>query len=447
MKARNLLTGLIFLGLVLGVLIGHFVLYDASAIGTDAYTDSIQGWRNAGELVFIRPLQMMIIPLVFTSVLTGIMSIGDPKKLGILGGATVIFYVTTMILAVVVGVAMAATLQPGSNLPSEVIQEGLAAGQTKVAEIGAVERASEGIGAAWLNILYQMVPNNFLSAAVEVQALSVITGTILLGIGIVVVGDKKTKPFKDAIEGLHEVLMTIVQWIIWLMPLGVMFLVAWAVAAIGLGTLFQSLGKYVIIVLVGLLIHMTISLPAVLAIVGKLNPYKFMWSMRAALMTAFGTSSSMATLPVTIETCHEAGCSKRATGLVLPLGATVNMDGTALYQGVTVIFFFQAFGYDLGFAQYLAIVMTATLAAIGTAAVPGASFITMIIIIGAVNTTMAGTSGFDPVPAAAIGLILPVDRILDMCRTTVNVWGDSVGARAISRLAPDEEEEREAAFA
>jgi solute carrier family 1 (neuronal/epithelial high affinity glutamate transporter), member 1 len=447
MKPRNLLTALIFLGLILGVLLGQFLLYDSNPVDASAHAAKLAGWYTAGDLIFLRPLRMLIIPLVFTSVLTGIMSIGDPKKLGMLGGATVLFYVTTMIFAVVVGVTMAATLMPGAGLSETTIQAGLSDGASKVADVASGAVTTQGIGGAWLNILYQMIPNNFLQSAVEVQALSVISATILLGIGVVVVGEK-TKPFQDVVEALHEVLMTIVQWILWLMPLGVMFLVAWAVGKIGIGTLFEALGKYVVIVLAGLLIHMALTLPAVLWVLTRINPYRFMWKMRAALLTAFGTSSSMATLPVTIETCHEAGCSKRATGLVLPLGATVNMDGTALYQGVTVIFLFQAFGYELGFAQYLATVLTATLAAIGTAAVPGASFITMMIIITAVNTTLAGgVEGFNPLPLAAIGLIVPVDRILDMCRTTVNVWGDSVGARAISRLAPDIEEDREAAYA
>lgn len=446
MSKRNTLTVAIFAGLLIGVLVGQFALYDAAA-DPATQAEALQGWYNAGDLIFIRPLKMLIIPLIFTSVMTGIMSIGDPKKLGLLGGATIFFYVTTMIAAVVVGVTMAATLQPGASMAqNEDLLATVADQAGALPDVPVADSAAEGIASAWLNILYQMVPDNFLRAAVEVQALSVITATILLAVGVVMIGDKG-KPIRDLVESMHEVLMTIVQWIIWLMPLGVMFLVAWAVGKIGIQTLFGGLARYVLIVLAGLLIHMFLTLPSVLWLLTRINPFRFMWDMKPALLTAFGTSSSMATLPVTIETCHESGCSKRATGLVLPLGATVNMDGTALYQGVTVIFLFQAFGIELHFVQYLAVILTATLAAIGTAAVPGASIITMMIIISAVNTTMVGAEGFTPLEFAAIGLILPVDRFLDMCRTTVNVWGDSVGARAITRLAPDESEEREAAFA
>jgi len=269
---------------------------------------------------------------------------------------------------------------------------------------------------------------------------------MLLGIGLVAAGDR-AKPFLAVVQALHDVLMTIVRWLLWLMPLGVFFLVAWAVGKMGVMNLFEALRNYVLVVLMGLGIHMFITLPLVVFLFAKVNPFKFMWSMRPALLMAFGTASSMATLPVTLETAVDnGGCSKRASGLVLPLGATVNMDGTALYQGITVIFLFQAYGYDLSMVEYLIIVLTATLSAVGAAGVPGGSLATILIIITAVNMTLSKT-GQPELPLSAIGLILGVDRLLDMCRTMVNVWGDSVGARVISRLAPDEIEDKEKAFA
>jgi len=442
-KKTNLLTFLIFLGLLLGVLVGHFVLWNAEAT-IEGREQAVAVWKTMGDLVFVRPLRLLIIPLIFTSVLTGITSIGDPKRLGLLGGATIVFYVVTMILAVVVGVSLGAFFQPGAGFPEDLratIGAGANAAQAVAGDGG-------GLSGAWLSILKQMIPVNFFQAAVDGQALSIITATIFLGVGIVAVGEK-AEPFTRAVEALHEVLMTLVQWVIWIMPLGVFLLVAWAVGKVGLETLTKSLGTYVAVVIGGLSLHMFITLPLVLWLLIRVNPYQYMWRMRAALLTAFGTSSSMATLPVTIETAsEEAGCSKRAAGLVLPLGATVNMDGTALYQGIAVIFLFQAFGIDLSFTEYLAIVLTATLAAVGAAGVPGGSIATILIIIAAVNSTLAVSGeGAPQLPLAAIGLILPVDRFLDMCRTTVNVWGDSVGARIITRLAPDEEEEREAAYA
>lgn len=448
MSKRLLLTILIFAGLILGALIGQFMLFDPQA-SIEKVNQTVGFFELAGKYVFIRPLMLIVVPLVFTSVLTGVVSIGDPKKLGLLGGATLGFYVITMLMAVGVGVTLGATTKPGVGIDQALIASTQVAGEERVESIKqkqASEGGGEGIGAAWKKILDQMIPDNFLKAGAEGQALSIITATMLLGIGLVAVGDR-AGPFVNAVESLHEALMTLVRWIIWLMPIGVMFLMAGAVGRTGIHAMFASLAKYVVVVIIGLGIHAFITLPVVLFLFTKTNPYKFIWNMRPALLMAFGTASSMATLPVTIETARDyGGCSKRATGLVLPLGATVNMDGTALYQGIAVIFMFQAFGYELHLAEYLVIVLTATLSAVGAAGVPGGSLATIMIIIAAVNTTLAGT-GKDPLPPEAIGLIIGVDRILDMCRTMVNVLGDSVGARIITRLAPDLEESRERAFA
>jgi len=443
-KSTNILTALVLIALVFGALIGQFALFDADA-SPEKVAETVGPWKTAGDLVFIRPLTLLIIPLVFTSVFTGITSIGDPKKLGMVGGATLLFYVTTMIFAVTIGVTLAMTLTPGAGIDQATLDQALAAGQGAVQEKAPEVSEDSGLGGAWLGILEQMIPKNFIASAASGTALSVITSTIFLAIGVIAVGEK-AKPFTAAVEGLHEVLMRLVEWILWVMPVGVFFLVAWAVGGLGLGKLAGVIATYVVVVLFGLALHAFGVLPLVLYLLARINPFKYLWDMRPALLTAFSTSSSMATLPVTIETASDAGCSRRAAGVVLPLGATVNMDGTALYQGITVIFLFQAFGYELEFAQYLVIILTATLAAVGAAGVPGGSLATILIIINAVNLTMAGTPEFSPLPLAAIGLYLPVDRILDMCRTTVNVWGDSVGARVISKLAPDLEQEKEKAF-
>ncbi len=443
-KSTNLLTVLVLVALVLGALIGQFFLFDADA-SPEKVAETVGGWKIAGDLVFIRPLTLLIIPLVFTSVFTGITSIGDPKRLGVIGGATLVFYVVTMIFAVSIGVTLGSVFQPGAGIPPEVQEQALSAGAGTVVAKAPTVAAGAGLGSAWLGILEQMIPKNIVASAASGTALSIITATIFLAIGVIAVG-APARPFTAAVEGLHHVLMRLVEWILWAMPLGVFFLVAWAVGGIGLQTLAGVIGKYVVLVLVGLSLHAFGVLPLVLWLLARTNPFKYMWSMRPALLTAFSTSSSMATLPVTIETAADSGCSRRAAGVVLPLGATVNMDGTALYQGITVIFLFQAFGYELEFAQYLVIVLTATLSAVGAAGVPGGGLATILIIINAVNLTMAGQPEFEPLPLAAIGLYLPVDRILDMCRTTVNVWGDSVGARIISKLAPDTDEEREEAF-
>ncbi len=423
----NLLTLLILVALVAGALVGQFFLYDADAT-LAKLEENTRPWRTIGELVLLRPLFLVITPLIFTSVLTGVTSIGEPKKLGVLGGATLLFYVVSMLIAVVTGVTLAAIFQPGAGV--EALTQTVAAPEIREIE--------GGLSNAWLQLLYTIIPNNFFSAVVNGETLSVITATMVLGVALTFLGDR-ARPFLAVVESLHEALMLIVRALLWLLPAGVFFLVAWAVGRMGLNQLFDSLKAYILVVLAGLLIHSLIWLPAMLWVLARVNPYKFMWAVRQPLLMAFGSASSLATLPVTIEACvDKGGCSRRASGLVLPLGATVNMDGTALYQGVCVIFLFQVFGIELHFTQYLIVVLTAILSAIGAAGVPGAGLATTIIVINAVNISLAAIPGVSPLPPAALGIIIGVDRILDMCRTTVNVYGDMIVARIITRIAPDD---------
>ena len=450
MSKTTLLTVLILIGVVLGVAVGHFFLWSPGATAAQLTQDTAI-WKTIGEFVLMRPLKLIALPLIVTSVVLGIATIGDARRLGLLGAATLTYYITTMVFAASLGVILAALVKPGSGIPDEVKQNALAAGQAHLQNIP-VAATGGRVGSAWMSILQQLIPDNALRAAVTPDFLSIIVICIVTGLGLVAIG-AKAKPFIDALEALHEALMAIVRVILWAMPLGVFCLVAWSVGTMGLGNLAGALAKYVFVVLLGLSIHLFATLPAVLAVFGRTNPYRFLWRMRPALLMAFGTASSVATLPVTIETARDhGGCSRRATGLVLPLGATVNKDGTALYQGVAVIFMFQAFGYDLHFAQYLTIVLTATLAAVGAAGIPAGGLVTTLIIIAAVNSTIAANNpDIDPLPlAAALGLILPVDRVLDMVRTMVNVSGDAIGARLMTRLAPDtpsEQPGREAALA
>ena len=270
------------------------------------------------------------------------------------------------------------------------------------------------------------------------RTLGVIIFALVLGLALAA-GGEHTLPAVRFFEAMFDALMRLVLWIIWLTPIGVFFLVAWTVGNIGFENIIGPISKYIVVVLVGLAIHGIIVLPVILAILTRKNPFRFMWQMSRALMTAFGTDSSSATLPITIECAvTEGGCSKRSANFVLPLGATVNMDGTALYEAVAVIFLFQLYGIDLSFGQLLIVAITATLAAIGAAGIPSAGLIMMVIVIHAVNTSLAGTG--KELPMEAIGVVIGVDRIVDMCRTTVNVWGDAVGAKIITRIAPDEPE-------
>lgn len=447
-KKENLLTLLIVLGLVLGAIVGQFLLYDAS-LSDEALRDAARPWQVAGEVIFIRPLMMMIVPLVFVSVAVGVASIGNPQKLGIVGGATVLFYLGSMALAVALGLALVSVIKPGVGVDESAL---LSSGVSAFESGGISERIAGGpanVGGSFLGLIYSMVPNNFLQAAVEGNTLPVVIGGIIIGLALVL-GGEKCKITIQVLEGAFEALIKLVMWIIWLAPLGIFFIVAGRVGQVGLVNLVGPLGWYVLTVVLSLLIHGAVLLPIVLKLLGKTNPYKFMWSVRKVIITAFSTASSTATLPVTLEECQTSGgCSKRATNFVVPLGATINMDGTALYQAVAVVFLFQMLDFDLTLGQMVIILVTATLAAVGAAGIPSAGLITMAIVINAVNASLSavGGEGARTLPMYTVGIILGVDRVLDMCRTAVNVWGDCIGAKIITRIAPDDEEEREKALA
>jgi Na+/H+-dicarboxylate symporter len=426
-RNTNILTILILLGLVAGALVGEYVLHDP----TGANVDQLQWLKEVGNIVLIRPLKVLIIPLILFSVISGITRIGDPAKLGIVGIATLVYYLATMFTAVTLGACLVTWIAPGV-LPSDVQLTLIETSQATAA----IEHAPRALSSAWLNILYQIVPVNIFQDMVNGQPLGIIAFAIAFGLAITAGGDK-TKAARDICNACFEGLMILVRWVIWLTPIGVFFLVAWTVGKIGFGSIKGPLGWYMATVLIGLAVHGFVILPLVLYVFSGKNPYQFMWQMKRALMTAIGTDSSSATLPVTIDAAENEGeCSKRAANFVLPLGATVNMDGTALYEAVAVVFLFQLFGIDLDISQLAVVVITATLAAIGAAGIPSAGLVTMVIVITAVNMNLTGSAD-GPLPIAAIGIIIGVDRILDMCRTAVNVWGDAVGAKIITRIAPD----------
>ena len=443
MNRRTLLPVLILLGLVAGAMFGQWFLFD-SATGEGV---SAEHWTKvAGDITLIRPLKLMIIPIVLVSVVVGVTSIGDPAKLGIVGGSTVLYYVVTMLIAVTIGTTLVSIVQPGEIDDADRAQLTQEAPEhyTESDVASTIERAQQekatNLPRAFLQVLRQMIPENLFGEMAGGRTLGVIFFALLLGLALAA-GGEATAPAIRVFEALFDAIMRLVQWIIWLTPIGVFFLVAWTVGRIGFANLVGPLSKYIAVVLCGLAIHGLIVLPIVLLLFTRRNPFRFMFQMRRALMTAFGTDSSSATLPVTIECAKtEGGCSKRAANFVLPLGSTVNMDGTALYEAVAVVFLFQLYGIDLSFGELLVVVITATLAAIGAAGIPSAGLVMMVIVINAVNTALRGT-GKPELPLEAIGVIIGVDRIVDMCRTTVNVWGDAVGAKIITRIAPDPPEE------
>jgi len=429
-RSTNVLTILILVGLVAGAIVGEYMLFNP-----ELDVSRLDWLKEVGNIVLIRPLKLLIVPLILFSVISGITRIGDPAKLGLVGISTLVYYLATMFMAVSLGALLVTWIEPGI-LPEAVKQTLISSGDIPAA----IANAPNTLGSAWMNILYQIVPVNIFEDMVKVRPLGIIMFAIAFGLAITA-GGEKTKAARDICNATFEGLMILVRWIIWLTPIGVFFLVAWTVGKIGFDSIKGPLGWYMITVLVGLGIHGFLVLPLVLWLFSgnrKGNPYQFMWRMKRALMTAIGTDSSSATLPVTIDTAEGEGeCSKRAANFVLPLGATINMDGTALYEAVAVVFLFQFYGIELEFSQLLIVVITATLAAIGAAGIPSAGLVTMVIVISAVNMNLTGSPD-GPLPLAAIGLIIGVDRILDMCRTAVNVWGDAVGAKIITRIAPDD---------
>jgi Na+/H+-dicarboxylate symporter len=432
MNSHNLQTSLMIAGLILGAIFGQ-ALHEPEAALSPFWGETFD---FVGSTVFMGLLKMVLVPLVATSVIVGVGSLSDASQLGKIGGLTIGYYFGTMVLAVLLGVVLVTTIAPGEGMDA-------AFRETQAAEFAASDSTAQqrvesnkglGMWGAFKNIATQVIPSNPINAAANGQLLPVISFSILFGIALMVVGEAAQPVFRFC-RGVLEAIMMLVEWILWLAPLGVFCLIAKAVAEIGLTKLAGPVGSYMVVVLVGLGIHAIVTIPICLRVFGRTNPFLYLWALRSAVLTAFGTASSSATLPVTIEAATtEGGASKKASEFVLPLGATVNMDGTALYESVAVVFLFQCYGIELGAVEIAIIVLTATLAAVGAAGIPSAGLVTMVIVVEAVNHSLDGTIAL---PLAAIGIILGVDRILDMCRTAVNVWGDAAGARIITRWAPD----------
>ncbi len=435
LNPHTILTVGIIAGLVFGAAFGEtlYRVYEADVPG-----GTLEALHFVGTTLFVGLLKMILVPLVASSVIVGVASIGNPSDLGRIGAGAVAYYFVTMVIAVVLGVVLVTAIQPGEGFDAAFRDQQVSEfnASTGTVQQRVQEAQTQGLWTAFQNLTRQVLPANPIGDAANGRLLPVISFSLILGVVLTTIG-ARGRPIIEFFDALFTAIMQLVGWILWLAPLGVLCLVAWTVARIGTASLLGPLGKYMITVIIALAMHALIVLPLILWLVGRTNPYRFMHQMREALMTAFGTASSSATLPVTLECAEElGGVSKRSAGFVLPLGATINMDGTALYEAVAVVFLFQCFGIDLGGTELAIIVITATLAAVGAAGIPSAGLVTMVIVVEAVNDSL-GRVGDDRLPLAAVGIILGVDRILDMCRTCVNVWGDSVGAKIISRIAPD----------
>ena len=437
-KSMRLVTWLILIALVIGAIIGHFL---HQTKGSETY----EFWRATfwfiGNDIFIQLLKMLIMPLIIASVIVGVTSVGDFRGLGRMGFKTLFYYIATMLIAVTIGLTFVTQINPGKHMTEQQIKQGEQDFEQDVQVKSKIEQGPRGFGAALLQIAKAIIPSNPIGAAAQGRVLPIIFFTLFFGIILTTIGPRG-QPVVGFFDAVFEVMMRMVLAVIWIAPLGVLCLLAWTIGAKGLGVFLTSIGIYMVTVICGLAVHALIVLPLLVLIFARTNPFVYMHKMRSALMTAFGTDSSSATLPLTIDAVTtEGGVSKKSAGFVLPLGATINMDGTALFESVAVVFIAQAYGFDLGFAELVIIALTATLTAVGAAGIPSASLVLMPTVIVAVNQSLgytgeaAGVS--EGILVAGIGMILGVDRLLDMCRTTVNVWGDAVGAKII-----DESEKR-----
>lgn len=378
----------------------------------------ISGWIFGEEMVrvawvgelFLSALKMLIIPLIVAAVITGVASLGDVRKLGRIGGYTIAYYLCTTFTAVTIGLILVNLIEPGVGLE--------AAG----AELDDSLAGREAIGIG--DILRSLITPNVFRAAADGQILPLIVFSILLSAALTTTG-ALGRPVIAFFEGINAAMMKLIAWLMYTAPIGIFCLVAARLGEAGGGEEFareiSAVGAYVGTVLAGLAVHFGV-LCGVMWLVAR-RGLAYLGGMLRALLTAFGTASSSATLPLTMECAAEQKVSDRSSRFVLPLGSTINMDGTALYEAVAVMFIAQAHGLEMGLGQQVVVLVTATLAAIGAAGIPEAGLVTMVIVLEAVGLPLEG-----------IGLLLAVDWFLDRFRTAVNVWGDSVGAATVDRL-------------
>jgi len=410
----------IIIGLVLGLIFGVL----AAANGWGGFTTN---WIAPFGKIFINLLKLIAVPLVLSSLITGVASLSDLKKLSRIGGKTITIYIVTTAISVTIGLVSVNLLKPGDTVPEDMkvkLQE-----TYKSAASGKLEAADQIKERRPLQPIVDMVPSNFFSSASNNRnMLQVVFVAIIIGIALIQIPKNKARPVLDFMEGINDLVIKLVDNIMLMAPIGVFALIADTITSVAgdnlsnVLELLSALGFYMLAVIIGLIIQMVFTYTAVLKIFSNMSLKKFYQGIAPAQLLAFSTSSSAATLPVTMERCEdELGVSEEVSSFVLPLGATINMDGTALYQAVAAVFIAQTLGMDLTLGAQLTIVLTAVLASIGTAAVPGAGIIMLIIILEAIG-----------VPSAGIALILGVDRILDMMRTVTNVTGDASVAVAVA---------------
>ncbi|WP_115719007.1 dicarboxylate/amino acid:cation symporter [Gallaecimonas mangrovi] len=396
------LTARIVIGMVLGFVVGLICHYLTPAPVPGATPGFIQTWLTQGifqigSQLFIASLKMLVVPLVFVSLVCGTSSLSDPAKLGRLSLKTIGLYLLTTAIAITLAIVMALLIRPGSGLDLKADTHFQASKAPDLADVFA-----------------NLVPSNPIEAMANGNMLQIIVFAVLFGIAIALAG-KAGERIAKLFDDFNEVIMKLVTILMNLAPYGVFFLMAKLFASKGLDTL-GSLALYFGLVIVVLLIHAFVTYPVLLKLLSGMNPFLFLRKMRDAALFAFSTSSSNATLPVTLETVtKKLGAKNSIASFTIPLGATINMDGTAIMQGVATVFIAQVYDVHLSISDFLMVIVTATLASIGTAGVPGVGLIMLAMVLNQVN-----------LPVEGIGLIMGVDRLLDMTRTAVNITGDSM---------------------
>ncbi|NKB45242.1 MAG: cation:dicarboxylase symporter family transporter [Alphaproteobacteria bacterium] len=379
------------------------------------FGDAVETTKWIGDL-FVRMIRMLVVPIIFTTLVAGLLSMGDPKKLGSIGGKAVILYMMTTAVAICIGLLLGVIFQPGVGI-----------------ELAAVSSQTVQPAAAVVDRFLGIIPTNPVAALAEGDVLAIIVFSLLFGTGIVLAGEKG-RPVGDAISSAAEAMLKVAHIVMELAPYGVFALVAWVAGTMGTETILKLL-TLVVIVYVACVLHAALVYGGLIKFFLKLPMVRFFRGIIDAQAVAYSTASSSATLPVTL-TCVEEnlGVKPSVASSVLPLGATINMDGTALYLGVVAVFSAQVFGIDLALTDYVMIAVTVTLASIGTAGVPSASLFLLSTILPVIGISVEQT-------ALIVGLILPIDRILDMARTTVNVSGDAAVSVAVAKLEGELDEE------
>ena len=406
----------IFVGMILGIIAGLAFGGSVWTVGDAEFT--LASIRPVGDL-FLRLIRMVVVPLVFASLLVGTASLGDPKKLGRIGMKTVAFYLVTTALAITMGLFIANTVTPGSGLPAETTETLLAEFETGAAEATISMRQRPGT----VETLLEIVPTNPVGSLAAGDMLQIIFFALFFGVALTLIKNReKANQIIGFFEGVTDAMIIVVHMVMKLAPYAVFALIAAVIATYGVQVL-GSLLIYALCVLVGLALHVLIVYSGAVWVLGGISPLTFLRGIRKAQAIAFATSTSSGTLPVTME-CAEKnlGVSEEVSSFVLPLGSTVNMDGTAMYQGVATVFIAQVYMMDLSIGQQLTIVLMATLASIGAAGVPGVGIITLAMVLDQIGLPLEG-----------IALILGVDRFLDMARTAVNITGDSAVAVVVAR--------------